>query len=126
MEELLRQQLLQIDCIDDSTIVDNLKFISLKKNILGDVKNISENHVYLLELENYIINPPSGFNLADNWNNGISPKSKYLKADICKVLGNMICVNARGYNLDTNEDNDDFYDQLWLPRKSVKIIKELI
>ena len=39
-------------------------------------------HSYIIELSDYILNPPANFTLQDNWNKGVIPKSRFLKAVI--------------------------------------------
>ena len=80
---------------------------------------------YIIELENYIINPPDTFVLHTNWNNGVAPKEKVMQCVVEQVMGKMIRVNGIGYDR-VNEcyiDGTEWHG--WLPQKSISIIRRL-
>lgn len=79
---------------------------------------------YIIQIEKYIMNPPENFNLNVNWNKGINPKSEFLFATPIKFVGKMVQFNACGYDNINNTYLEDTYSELWLPRKSFKILKE--
>ena len=110
------------------------------KNIKTDYQYIDDYHIviekykeiipviqktYILELEDYIINPSDTFTLADNWNGGIIPKNKYLCATIINIIGKMIKVDACGYDLASKQSTSDTYEGLWLPLGGIHLIQEL-
>lgn len=86
--------------------------------------SVLKDHCYLLRLEPYILNPPEGFSLHDNWNKGIKPTHEFIKAEVCEVMGKMIKVNSVGFDYKTQTDTDDIWEG-WLPSKSIKIVSEL-
>ena len=81
-------------------------------------------HYYLVELEDYILHPPEGFSLHQNWNNNIVPQSKYYKCECLQVMGKMIKIEGSGYDWELQEDLHTSWNG-WVPTKSVRIIKEL-
>ena len=110
------------DYDDDTTVITILRK-SVEPNI--NTPTFKQNSCYLIELEDYILKEPPNFTLSSNWNRGIIPKSKFLKVEVCKVMGKMIQVNGSGYNPLDNIDKDDSYIGLWLPAISAKIHYEI-
>ena len=90
----------------------------------GKEPEIKVGNYYVLELADYIIHPNSNFTLAANWNRGIVPNHKYVKAMVTQMLGKMIKTDSIGLN-DILNDTDESYLGLWLPMGGVKIIKQL-
>ena len=83
-----------------------------------------KDHCYLLQLEPYILNPPEGFSLHDNWNKGVKPVCEFVKAEVCEVMGKMVKINSVGFDYKTQTDTCDMWEG-WLPIKSIKIVSEL-
>ena len=71
-------------------------------------------------MADYIVHPNENFTLAANWNKGIVPKSKQLKAMITQIMGKMIKVDAVG-----EDDENNIYVGLWLPMGGIKVVKKL-
>lgn len=90
---------------------------------LHKVEILQINHIYLIEVAEYITNPPSNFTLSDNWNKGIVPKCKCMKIEVCNIQGKMIQVNAFGYDYINQCDLPYTYMGLWLPIKSITILE---
>lgn len=106
--------------------VDDFNFVLYKeKRFIEHDYKFKENSEYILELDDEIINPSNIFNLSDNYNRGIIPKSKYIHAYLRIVMGKMLKFDACGYNIEIGQDKDDRYFDLWLPSNYIKIIKEL-
>lgn len=95
--------------------------ISKKSN---EITNITATKAYLIELADYIINPPNGFNLHANWNKNIAPKDKYLYALVLQDIGKMIKVKSYGYDLENRCILMNSWEG-WLPKKSINVIKEV-
>ena len=96
------------------------EIIISKKTVL----ELEEGNCYLIEIADYVLNPPPDFTLHANWNKNTKPVDKTLSVEVTKVAGKMILVNSFGYDLSINKTNNNFW-QGWLPRKSIKIIKKL-
>ena len=81
-------------------------------------------HYYLIELEDYVINPPDGFSLHINWNGGIIPRHKYYKCQCVKVMGKMIKILGVAFDYENKLDLEEYWDG-WLPLKSIRILREI-
>ena len=79
---------------------------------------------FVVELADYILNPPANFTLAENWNRGSKPTHKYYKAEISQVMGKMIKITGCGYDLPTNTDFIDVWEG-WIPQDGIKLHNEL-
>ena len=82
------------------------------------------NKCFLVQLEPYILNPPEGFTLHDNWNQGRKPPREFLKIEVSQVMGKMIKVNSIGFDYATQTDTNEIWEG-WLPKKSINILQEL-
>lgn len=80
--------------------------------------DIEQNHFYIIEVPDYIIHPYEGFNLHDNWNNGIKPTSRNMQIEVAQIIGKMVKVNA------LCDDGKIWVG--WLPRKSITIKKVIL
>ena len=124
MNPIIKKQLenCKVACIpqfNDKDIV-----ISIPK---GSVLNVSQYEVgkyYIVELADYIVDPPEGFTLASNWNKGSSPKYKYYKCEIVKTVGKMVCILGYGLNPLTGQDTGDLWEG-WVPQGGIKLLQEL-
>ena len=77
------------------------------------------NGVYKIVLANYIVNPPPDFTLDIDWNKGKKILDTTLFVQINQIAGKMIRFTGRGYNFNTDETNNNFYDSMWVPAKSI-------
>lgn len=82
------------------------------------------NRCYIVELAEYILNPPPDFSLASNWNHGSIPKSKYYYAEILQIMGKMIKITGCGYDINTRSRTNDVWEG-WVPQKGLKLIQEV-
>lgn len=101
---------------------DNTTHLVIPKNVKPD-KNIIAGQLYLgqeyiIQVEDYIIHPYSGFTLHDNWNNGIVPTDKQMHIKVDQIMGKMIKIQSIGIN-------DKSIWNGWLPIKSIHILEEL-
>lgn len=118
-EQLKKVQVAQLPPYDETT----MRLIIPKAE--GIIKtDLILNKCYLIQLEDYIVNPYDGFTLHDNWNKGIPPKHRFLKVEILQLMGKMIRVNSVGYDFINKCDIPDSWEG-WLPRKGIKIIEVL-
>ena len=108
--------------------IANVKQVSDTEYVITKQKNIEEelqlNSYYIFEIADYVLHPNQNFTLAENWNKGVIPKSKRIKATVVQTLGKMMKVDAIGVD-ELDNDLNDVYIGLWLPFNSVKIIKEI-
>lgn len=83
------------------------------------------NHFYLIELSQADVAKELLHNAALNWNRGVEIKSSFLKCEYLKTLGNMVCLNASGYDPDHDIDLPDIYLNIWVNYNIIKILKEI-
>lgn len=124
MNDLIKQQLQNCKVANVPQFSDNDTQIVIPKGTSLTVSPYQVHKCYVIELENYIINPPQTFTLADNWNNGSVPKRKYYKCEISQVVGKMVKIIGCGYDPDTDTDFSDVWEG-WVPQNGIKLIKEL-
>lgn len=118
-EQLKKLKICKVPEYDENTMELYITKQSPNKQCL-----LEENHCYILQFERYILDPPPNFTLHSNWNNGISPKHEFVKAEVSKIMGKMIKVNSVGYDIKTDTDTNDIWEG-WVPYKGIKIIKEI-
>lgn len=118
MNKLILEELNKVkNCELPDNFKDLSQFVILKKD--KSVQSVIQGQSYLIELEDYIINPSENFTLHINWNHGIIPKYKVLKVFIIQDMGKMAKVSG-------NSIEDISYSwEGWLPKKSFKILQRL-
>ena len=118
-EQLGKCKVAEIPAFDDTTT--HIFIPKVGANI------INQYHVgkyYLIEIEDYILNPSAEFTLAANWNKGTNPPAKYMNVEIVQVSGKMIKVS--GVSFDPNNPVAlPTHWEGWLPQKGLKILKQL-
>lgn len=123
MNPIIRKQLENCKVANIPEFDEDTTLIDIPK---GSVLNVSQYQVgrcYVVEIADHIINPSNEHTLATNWNNGTSPKYKYYKCEIVKLVGKMICI--LGYGVDsTGKDTTDLWEG-WIPQSGIKILEEL-
>ena len=77
------------------------------------------NGVYKIVIANYIVNPPPDFTLDTDWNKGKKILDTTLLIQVTQIAGKMIRFTGRGYNFNTDTTNNNFYDGMWIPAKSI-------
>ena len=94
-----------------------------KNSIKKDLEFVKDNF-YLIKIENYVVNPPPGFTLAQNWNGGTTPPSEYMNICCIQIMGKMIKVDGIAFDIDKDVPLDKSWCG-WLPIAAVKIVKEI-
>lgn len=122
MNPLIKNQLnlcriAQIPEFDDDTT-----YMVIPKGKRLELKDLRVGDYCLIEVEDYIINPPPTFDLHINWNHNIIPKDKYMNCEVVQIMGKMVKINAVGFDYLYNQPTNNVWEG-WLPRKSFKIIK---
>ena len=124
MNPLIKKQLENCKVANIPDFDDNTTHITISK---GSVVNVSQYQIgkyYLVELADYVVNPPDGSTLASNWNKGSVPRYKYYKCEITKLVGKMICILGCGYDAVNYKDTNDLWEG-WIPQEGIKILQEL-
>lgn len=122
MNKLIRQQLEKLNLpnkplYDDLTT--HLVFPKQDKETVYENSPFVVNGVYKIVVANYIVNPPPDFTLDTDWNRGRHIEDTTLLIQITQLAGKMLRFTGRGYNFNTDTTNDNFYDQMWIPAKSI-------
>ena len=112
IKEQLQKVTIPMSNWDSNTIKIN---IPKQKNSSNDIKDFELGKTYNIIIEDYILNPPSTFTLAANWNFDTIPPEKELSAEVLQILGNMIKFKCKGKITNIEWEG-------WLPRKSLKVI----
>lgn len=119
MDKIIKEQLNKCKVANIPFFDDNTTEIIIQRGDNAIIKDdLILNHYYKIEVEDYIIKPYDGFNLASNWNNGVVPKDKVMNCEITQIMGKMIRVEAVGVNTNNSWSG-------WLPRKSIHILEEI-
>ena len=124
MNELIKKQLESCRVANIPPFSDDDTQIVITRGQVSSVSPYQVHKCYVIELADYILNPPPNFTLADNWNKGSIPKYKYYKCEISAVMGNMVKISGCGYDNASDSDYNEFWEG-WLPQSGVKLIKEL-
>ena len=102
---------------DDSTT--HLVFERITEDVNVPDSSFVVNGVYKIVIANYIVNPPPNFTLDIDWNKGKKITDTTLFIQINQIAGKMIRFTGRGYKFDTDKTNDNFYENMWIPAKSI-------
>lgn len=105
-------------------VTDDTTSIFIPKNSIKEKIGFKKDNYYLIEIEDYVINPPPGFTLAQNWNNGTSPPNKYMNVCCIQIMGKMIKIDGVVFDVEQNTPLNNSWCG-WLPVAAVKIIKEI-
>ncbi len=121
MNKFVKEQLSKVKTAEIPPYDDTTVHMIIPRN--ADVGNVlKRDKCYLIQIAPYVISPPDGYTLHDNWNNGITPKYEYMKVEVNQLMGRMVRVTAVG--VDNGVDTNEMWNG-WLPVQSIKIIKEL-
>lgn len=118
MNKLISEQLKKVEKADLSNYnsEDNTYLIKKRKDI-----KLEEDVCYLIHLRNsFFINDT----VRMNWNGGSIPKCKYLKIDVCKIMGKMIKIIGVGYDFDNKKDTTYLWSG-WINIQDIDILSKL-
>lgn len=124
MNPLIRKELLNCRVANIPEFDENTTEILIQKGTNLRASEYQLHKCYLVELEDYILNPPPDFTLSVNWNKGTVPPSKFMKCEIAQVMGKMIRIIGCGYDISTNTDMNKVWEG-WVPQKGMKLIQQL-
>lgn len=129
MNTFIQQQLSKVKNVKmpqfDS--MTNCMIIHKAGNQIINEPSSNELHIarqYIIKLASYIINPPDGFNLHENWNKGIKPTFDIMSCLVLQQAGKMIKIRGIQYDINTSSTLDKKWEG-WVPQKSITIIKEI-
>lgn len=124
MNPLIKKQLESCKVAVVPPFMEDTTQLIIPKGTASTVSLFEVGRCYLVELADYITNPPEDFTLSVNWNQGTVPKHKYYKCEINKVMGSMVRIQGCGYILETNTDTCDMWAG-WVPQKGIKLLQRL-
>lgn len=124
MNSIIKAQLEKCRVANLPQYDDNTTTILIPRGSTVTVSPYQLHKFYLVELADYILNPSPDFTLADNWNNGSIPRSKYYVAEISQLMGKMIKITGCAYDITTHTSTTDSWEG-WVPQKGIKLIQEL-
>lgn len=124
MNELIKQQLDKCKVAKIPPYTDDDEKIVILKDSSITVSPYLVHKFFVVEIADYIINPPETFSLAENWNKGSKPRHTHYKCEIVSVMGNMVKISGCGYNIDTDTDYNDVWEG-WVPTAGIKLLSEL-
>lgn len=121
MNKLIKEQLQSLKVAPIPNFDDNTTEIIFKRYT---PIQIYEGGYYLIELENSLLDPNANGVLVTNWNNGSIPKNKYYKAEVVKILGQMIKINGMAFDNTTHQDINESWCG-WVLLSKIKLIEKL-
>lgn len=124
MNQIIEEQLSKVRIADLPLYDEYTQHLIIPKKDKATIGTLELFKSYLIEIENYILNPPDGFSLHSNWNKGIGPKCKHLKVEVIQLAGKMIKVKSVGFDCNNNRETEEVWEG-WLPSKAIKIIRRL-
>lgn len=119
LEQLQKCQHCQVPAYDETTTKIFIPKHEIKKELV-----LTEGHCYLIEIADYVLNPPEGFTLSKNWNGGTNPPTKYMNVSVIKSMGKMFKVEGVGIDITSRCILDCFWSG-WLPATAVVIMEEI-
>ena len=124
MNKVVKQQLTQCKVADIPVFDDATTMLFIPKASSSAINQYHLHKYYMIEIEDYILNPPPDFTLAANWNKGTNPPAKYMNVEICSIQGKMIQVSGVSFNPNNPTEMPKHWIG-WLPQKGLKIVKQL-
>ena len=124
MNKVVKEQLGKCRVAEIPAFDDNTTHIFIPKVNAGSINEYHLHKYFMVEIADYILNPSADFTLADNWNKGTKPPSKYMNVEITQIMGKMIQISGVSYNPENPAASPTHWEG-WVPQKSIKIIKQL-
>ena len=75
-------------------------------------------------MENYIVNPPPNFDLADNWNNGTHPEDRDMNIEIIQAT-DIDLSKAKMIKISGSCSPSGKFWTGWVPKKSIVNFEEI-
>lgn len=100
--------------------------IYIKKGCTPPQLTFEKGHYYVIHLDEGDVSKQMLEVTSINWNQGRKILSPYLKCEYIKSMGNMVCLNASGYDPNTETDLGDIYFNIWVDSSIIKILQEIM
>ena len=124
MNPIIKKQLEKCTVANIPVFTDDDLVITIPKGSILNVTPYQVGKCYIVEIADYVIDPPDGFSLSSNWNKGTCPKYKRYKREIVKIVGKMICILGCGIDPSSGAETNDLW-QGWVPQAGIKLLQEL-
>ena len=121
INKLVAQQLDNVSIADLSNYDESSNTYYIPK--YNEIK-LEIDSCYIICIDDVLLKYDENSTLISNWNRGTYPKSKYMKVDISKMVGNMVLVNGFGYDYDNHQDTNNMWNG-WLPIKQIKVMEKI-
>lgn len=93
--------------------------IFIPKTIQIRNESLQKSKCYLIELQDFIVNPDESSTLSSNWNNGKVPEYKKYFVEIVSIMTNMIKVNG------VSVENSSSRFEGWLPMDGFTVLEKI-
>lgn len=113
--ELLKVKEIKINFNQQDTEI----FIPKKSGI-----KLNVDKAYILMLSDTMLHPENNSTLVSNWNCGSIPTERYYKAEVNKVVNDMIKITGIGYDYDNHVDRNSTWVG-WVPLSEMEIMEEI-
>ena len=113
-KELLKLQ--NLEKIDDNTFI-------LRKNLANNTLELEKNKYYIISVDNSDTASEIIETTRINWNSGQYLESNFLKCELVSKQGNMLQINACGYDPINNSDLNDVYLNFWINCTIINIVR---
>ena len=122
MNKIIKDQLNKVRSVK-LDFDDNTTHIDIPKTEEVIPLALVEGQVYVIELEDFILNPLQNSTLASNWNSGKIPKYKRYQVEFIQKMSNMYKFN--GVALDNNQPiySENWFG--WFPEEGFKVVSLL-
>ena len=122
MNKIIEKQLKNLRSVNLEFDTNTTKIVIPRtKEIVAEALNKGD--VYLIELDEFLLQPSSNSTLASNWNFGKIPTHKMYKVEFLDKMGNMYKFNGIAYENGHDLYTDEWYG--WFPEGKFKVIEKL-
>lgn len=122
--DLIKKQIEKCVRCSVPPIDEDTTSVFIPKNSIKEKLGFKKDGFYLIEIEDYVINPPPGFSLAQNWNGGTNPPNKHMNVCCIQLMGKMVKVDGVAFDVNQGVPLDKVWCG-WLPTAATKILKEI-
>jgi hypothetical protein len=124
MNPIIKKQLQSCRVANIPVFEDSDPVISIPKGSIMNITPYQIGKCYIVELQDFVLNPSENSIITDNWNKGSIPRHKYYKCEIVNVMGKMVNIFGCGYDPLHQVDSPDLW-QGWVPQSGIKLLKQL-
>lgn len=124
MNTLIKEQLSKCEVAVIPPFDDDTAHIVVQKQDKVEITSYSLQKCYLIELSDSILQPSEDVSFHINWNKGSLPRSKFYNAQVIQLVGSVVKITGIGIDGKSSIPTGDMWEG-WLPKKDIKVVKEL-